>query len=192
MVPGYNHNVKHRGKAYHVQTEDSGLTSSRIVSHLFVGGNVLASKKTSYAELRGAENLTRIVRELMEDQHKELLRNLVSGVYDEEASSSAARSYQPGELAAGAAGGAHAPAPDAAAGYIALRMNVGAPAPAPTERPAVPSPPQAPPPPLPAILPEPVLQPGLAETQLLSGDDLASERSLDQVILSYLAEGDSK
>ena len=25
MVVGFNHNIKHKGKAYHIQTEDSGL-----------------------------------------------------------------------------------------------------------------------------------------------------------------------
>jgi len=70
MVTGFNHNVKHRGKGYHVQTEDSGLDNPRIITHLFLGGNILASKKTSYGEIVGADRLAQIVRELMEDQHK--------------------------------------------------------------------------------------------------------------------------
>jgi hypothetical protein len=195
MVPGFNHNVKHRGKPYHVQTEDSGLANSRIVTHLFLGGNVLASKKTSYVELRGAENLLQVVRELMEDQHKGMLRNLVSGVYDEETSSSSARAYQPGELAAQSPGGAPVPVPGPGpdlAGYIALKMNVGKPVAGAAGRVA---------PPLPAAVPsaqaaiaqaDPGALLGPGETQLLPSEDLVSERSLDQLILSYLAEGDSK
>ncbi|HET9594795.1 MAG TPA: hypothetical protein VFP65_04395, partial [Anaeromyxobacteraceae bacterium] len=101
MVPGFNHNVKHRGKAYHIQTEDSGLGNPHIITHLFVGGNIIASKKTGYADLVGAPNLTQVVRELMEEQHKEMLRNLVNGVYDDVDAALAARakSYQPGQLA---------------------------------------------------------------------------------------------
>jgi hypothetical protein len=83
MVAGFNHNVKHGGKLYHVQTEDSGLGNPRITTHLFVGGNVIASKTTTYAEILGAESLASVVRLIMEEQHKEMLRNVVSGVYDE-------------------------------------------------------------------------------------------------------------
>ena len=95
-VTGFNHNIKHKGKVYHVQTEDSGVNNPHIITHLFVGGNILASKKTSYADILNAENLAEVVRELMEEQHKEMLRNLINGVYDTYEAS--ARHYQPGEL----------------------------------------------------------------------------------------------
>ncbi len=82
VVLGYNHNVKHKGNIYHVQTEDSGTQNPHIITHLFVGGNIIATKKTSYADIVHAENLEEIVRELMQEQHKAMLRNLVNGVYD--------------------------------------------------------------------------------------------------------------
>ncbi|MGZ3447656.1 MAG: hypothetical protein ACXU88_18380, partial [Myxococcaceae bacterium] len=50
-VSGFNHNITHAGRVFHVQTEDSGVNNPNIITHLFVGGNILASKKTSYAEL---------------------------------------------------------------------------------------------------------------------------------------------
>src|SRR5512136_1308023 len=89
MVVGFNHNIKHKGKAYHIQTEDSGLENPHIITHLFVGGNIVAS-----------ENLAQVVRELMEEQHKEMLRNLINGVYDDidSAYSQQAASYQPGQI----------------------------------------------------------------------------------------------
>lgn len=82
MVPGFNHNIKHNGKVYHIQTEDSGRDNPHIITHIFVGGNILASKKTSYSDIVNASDLERIVRELMEEQHKSMLRNLINGVYD--------------------------------------------------------------------------------------------------------------
>ena len=82
MVPGFNHNIKHQGRVYHVQTEDSGASNPHIITHLFVGGNILATKKTSYADIVQADNLHAIVRELMQEQHKAMLRNLINGVYD--------------------------------------------------------------------------------------------------------------
>ena len=82
MQPCFIHNIKHNGRIYHVQTEDSGVANPHIITHLFVGGNILATKKTSYADIVNADNLTVVVRELMEEQHKAMLRNLVNGVYD--------------------------------------------------------------------------------------------------------------
>src|SRR5512137_792326 len=82
MVVGFNHNIKYRGQTYHAQTEDSGPGRAQVVTHLFLGGNIVASKRTGYADITAAENLSDVVRALMEEQHKEVLRNLVHGVYD--------------------------------------------------------------------------------------------------------------
>jgi hypothetical protein len=185
MVVGFNHNVKHKGKAYHIQTEDSGLENPHIITHLFVGGNILASKKTSYADIVGAENLAQVVRELMEEQHKEMLRNLINGVYDDidAAYGQQAQAFQPGQIHADGRkvrmqAGVQRPAAPAAV--------VAAPA-------RAPAPKQLPPEVLAARQePAPVLRNDGAET--LFGEDLISEKSLDEVILSYLAEdlGDRK
>jgi hypothetical protein len=200
MVVGFNHNIKHKGKMYHIQTEDSGLENPHIITHLFVGGNILASKKTSYADIVGAENLPQVVRELMEEQHKEMLRNLINGVYDDidAAYAQQAKSFQPGEI--NADGKIHQLSPSMTA---APRSAPPAPAPAPPPPPPAAA---AVPPPLPPsgsrLLPPevvaarqgptPVLRNDGAET--LFGEDLISEKSLDEVILSYLAEdlGDRK
>jgi len=85
MVQGFNHNIKHKGKLFHIQTEDSGRDNPHIITHVFVGGNILATKKTSYADISKADRLEQIVRELMEEQHKSVLRNLINGVYDDPA-----------------------------------------------------------------------------------------------------------
>src|SRR4051794_40506972 len=97
-VTGFNHNIKHKGQVFHVQTEDSGVNNPHIITHLFVGGNILASKKTSYADIIKADNLSEVVRELMEEQHKEMLRNLINGVY-ENIDAAGGRHYAPGQLA---------------------------------------------------------------------------------------------
>ncbi|MGC3997911.1 MAG: hypothetical protein QM767_10620 [Anaeromyxobacter sp.] len=183
MVVGFNHNIKHKGKMYHIQTEDSGLENPHIITHLFVGGNILASKKTSYADIVGAENLAQVVRELMEEQHKEMLRNLINGVYDD-IDAAAAQAFQPGQLAA------DGHAVQLQAGQPALTPARPIPAPAPAPAPASR---QLPPEVLAARQgPAPVLRNDGAET--LFGEDLISEKSLDEVILSYLAEdlGDRK
>ena len=82
MVGGFNHDVRHRGRAFHVQTEDSGSKSSRVVTHLFSGGDVLITERTDYTHLLGQPELDNAVRSLMEEQHKKVLRALVKGAYD--------------------------------------------------------------------------------------------------------------
>jgi hypothetical protein len=166
MVVGFNHNIKHKGKMYHIQTEDSGLENPHIITHLFVGGNILASKKTSYADIVAAENLAQVVRELMEEQHKEMLRNLINGVYDDIDSAYAlqAQHYQPGQIHADGR-------------KVEMRPGVQLPERPPALPPEVLAARQA---------PAPTLRNDGAET--LFGEDLISEKSLDEVILSYLAE----
>jgi len=160
-VSGFNHNITHAGRVFHVQTEDSGVNNPNIITHVFVGGNILASKKTSYADVLKAPNLQEMVRQLMETQHKQMLRNVVNGVYDNV--DTVARSYQPGQLGspeegkravAGASGRPPPPVPPEVAAARELKV-----------------PPE----------------PNEVGAQTLFGEDLISEKSLDEVILTYLA-----
>jgi hypothetical protein len=83
MVVGFNHNFRYQGEVYHIQTEDSGMLSPNIVTLLYQGGTILASKKTSYADIARIDNLEQVVEELMKEQHKNMLRGLKSGEFDE-------------------------------------------------------------------------------------------------------------
>ena len=84
MLPGFNHNVVYRGKMYHIQTEDSGPKRPVIITHLFLGGNIIATKKTDYSGIAQEEGIEEIIRELMEEQHSEMLRELKNGRFDPE------------------------------------------------------------------------------------------------------------
>lgn len=83
MVLGFNHNIKHNGKVYHIQTEDSGVETPHIITLLYVGGTIITRDKTSYADILKIDNLETVVKELMEEQHKGMLKKLVSGAFDE-------------------------------------------------------------------------------------------------------------
>ena len=81
---GYNNNIRHNNRVFHVQTEDSGIRHPHIITHLFMdGGRILKSKKTSYAEHLGAEKMADTVRQLMKDQHKGMLIALRDGQFDD-------------------------------------------------------------------------------------------------------------
>ncbi|MCP4604080.1 MAG: hypothetical protein GY847_26755 [Proteobacteria bacterium] len=80
---GYNTNVRHAGKLFHIQTEDSGVGHPHVITHLFTQGTILATKKTSYAHLLEEENLEAGIRLLMKDQHKGMFIELRDGVHDQ-------------------------------------------------------------------------------------------------------------
>ena len=79
MLIGYNTNVPYKGTIYHVQTEDSGLKSPVIITLLYLKGTILASKKTNYSHLVDSPDYKEKVRELMKEQHKAMLRELIAG-----------------------------------------------------------------------------------------------------------------
>jgi len=83
MLSGFNTNFRYRGILFHVQTEDSGRQHPHVITHLFHGGNILASEKRDYKALLNAADLEAEVRALMEGQHKAMLKKLSRGEHDE-------------------------------------------------------------------------------------------------------------
>lgn len=83
MQVGYNHNVRHKGKLYHIQTEDSGISTAFITTLLYSGGTIIASKKTSYEDIKEKEDYISSLREIMKEQHRQMLIDLKNGVYDD-------------------------------------------------------------------------------------------------------------
>ncbi|MBK8481041.1 MAG: hypothetical protein IPL40_07670 [Proteobacteria bacterium] len=80
---GFNHNLRHRNRVYHVQTEDSGLRNPHVYSHVFFKGTIICSAKLDYGELAGQPAHEKRVGELMREQHKTLLKRLRRGELDE-------------------------------------------------------------------------------------------------------------
>lgn len=79
MVIGYNHDVPHRGRIYHVQTEDSGRGRGHIFTHVFHAGTIVATQRVDYDD--GAAMAD--VIELLRSSHKSMMRRLVHGLLDE-------------------------------------------------------------------------------------------------------------
>jgi len=83
MLPGFNTNVRHRGVLFHVQSEDSGRAHPHVITHLYHGGTIVFSEKSSYADVVEAADLPARVRELMEAQHSAVLSRLRTGDFDD-------------------------------------------------------------------------------------------------------------
>lgn len=82
---GYNHNVRYRGVAYHVQTEDSGVDRPHVTTHLFRdGGHIVRTMRSEYASAVNRADRRAYVRALMKRQHKALLKALLGGHLDSE------------------------------------------------------------------------------------------------------------
>src|SRR4030095_10665927 len=77
-VLGYNHNLRHGGRVFHVQTEDSGHGYARLHTHLFFEGTILSSKKQEYDPSAPED----AVRALMQQLHKSMIKELTRGEHD--------------------------------------------------------------------------------------------------------------
>jgi hypothetical protein len=83
VITGFNTDIRHGDKVYHIQTEDKGLQNPYIESLVYVGGEILASKKTSYAEqikCGGADE--KWIGGLMEQQHRTMIAAIKRGRFD--------------------------------------------------------------------------------------------------------------
>jgi len=78
-ILGYNHNVKYRGLVFHVQTEDSGVLSPHLFTHLFHGGVIVSTRKLVYDAGANEE----AIKALMQAQHKAVLKELRKGIFDD-------------------------------------------------------------------------------------------------------------
>lgn len=79
MSIGMNTNVEYKGKVYHVQTEDGGLDHPTITTLLFKEGAVFASKRTDYKKFLESPSCRETVTEMMKEQHKAIIHDLVAG-----------------------------------------------------------------------------------------------------------------
>ncbi len=167
MVVGFNHNFRYKGTVYHVQTEDGGIKFPSIITHLFIGGTILKTAKTSYADIIKSDRLEQVVEELMKEQHRDMLRRLRMGEFDPilaklqipAVSESGAKNPEPSPKVSPVPAPISAPN-TAPAAPAALKAPAAAPGPVAANRPTAPS--EAPPVPP------------------------AAESSLDDIILSYL------
>lgn len=69
MITGYNTDVEHDGVVYHVQTEDKGLETPLILSLVYSGGAILASKRFRYEDLIASGFSDGALSERLKRQH---------------------------------------------------------------------------------------------------------------------------
>jgi len=202
---GYNTNVRHGGKLFHIQTEDSGANHGHIFTHLFAdGGRIIASKKTTYAQFIDTGHFPDIVKQLMRESHKAMFIALRDGLFDEDEQEGAKKIAEM-EISVQPEGSASPKSVPASGNGIGpgmptpVDLDVDALERAAAERLAEADAAQAPQPPAGAPSRYASTQPSAVArsssparpesgAESIFGGDLLSEKSLDEVILSYLAE----
>lgn len=79
MITGFNTDIEHDGVVYHVQTEDKGLDAPIILSLVYVGGTILASKRSPYADLIEQGFSDEALAERLKRQHRLICAAINSG-----------------------------------------------------------------------------------------------------------------
>ena len=82
MITGYNTDIRYREKVFHVQTEDKGLGNPFIESVVYHGGQVLATKRASYADILQEGKGTEAISARMDHQHRMMIAAIRAGKLD--------------------------------------------------------------------------------------------------------------
>lgn len=83
MITGFNTDIEHDGVVYHVQTEDKGLASPLILSLVYSGGAILASKRSPYQDLITAGFDEEVLSERLKKQHRLICAAITAGRIEE-------------------------------------------------------------------------------------------------------------
>ena len=80
MITGFNSDIEHDGKVFHVQTEEKGLDNPVVITLVYSGGEIVTSLEASYSDLVGDDPTPEgEVRRRMSDQHQRLIREILRG-----------------------------------------------------------------------------------------------------------------
>ncbi len=79
MITGFNTDIEHGGVVYHVQTEDKGLDTPIILSLVYSGGTILASKRSPYQDLIAEGFSDELLAERLKRQHRLICAAIHSG-----------------------------------------------------------------------------------------------------------------
>jgi hypothetical protein len=79
VITGFNTDIEYEGVVYHVQTEDKGLDSPVILSLVYSGGAILASKRSPYEDLIREGFSDEALAERLKRQHRLICAAIYTG-----------------------------------------------------------------------------------------------------------------
>jgi hypothetical protein len=83
LITGFNTDIEYDGVVYHVQTEDKGLDSPLILSLVYSGGAILASKRSRYEDLIASGFDEAVLTERLKRQHRLICAAINAGRIEE-------------------------------------------------------------------------------------------------------------
>jgi len=83
VITGFNTDIEHEGVIYHVQTEDKGLDTPIILSLVYAGGTILASKRSPYEDLIAEGFSDEALADRLKRQHRLICAAIHSGRIDD-------------------------------------------------------------------------------------------------------------
>jgi hypothetical protein len=83
VITGFNTDIEFSGVTYHVQTEDKGLERPVIMSLVYDGGTILASKRASYEDLIESGFDEDLLSERLKRQHRLICAAIKAGRIDD-------------------------------------------------------------------------------------------------------------
>jgi len=84
MVTGYNENIVHQGKTYHIQTEDYGADQGIVKSLIYESGMIVSTREINYSRFNDRPNLSQIVSTVVKRLHHEMVEDLLTGKFEKD------------------------------------------------------------------------------------------------------------
>jgi len=84
MITGCNQDVAYKDKVYHVQTEDRGEKSALVESLIYLGGEIIASRRSSYKDIIEQGYSEEKVAKLLDKQHKRIVVEIRLGKFEQD------------------------------------------------------------------------------------------------------------
>jgi len=79
MIVGFNTDIRYRNEVFHIQTEDKGDSNPIIETLVYLHGEILLSRKMSYAHLTNTKERPKKVKVMMKTQHDQMITELKGG-----------------------------------------------------------------------------------------------------------------
>lgn len=81
MIVGFNTDVNYRNELFHIQTEDKGRDNPTVETLVYHSGEILLSRRVSYAHLMEKKDVETRVKSMMQAQHDQVIAELRGGKF---------------------------------------------------------------------------------------------------------------
>lgn len=82
MIIGFNTDIKYRNEVFHIQTEDKGEGNPTIETLVYHSGEILLSRRVSYAHIKlEKKEIRKKIKMMMKTQHDQVSTELKDGKF---------------------------------------------------------------------------------------------------------------